>query len=77
MATYAPRVPLLLHKRSGRVKGIAALRAEEMTNVPFGATCNDDLTLNGRFAALTPRGEGFVKVEVAEEAERFVAVCIF
>jgi hypothetical protein len=72
MTPDTPSIPLLLHKRRGRIKGITTLRAEEVTHMPLSATCHDDLALDGRLAALAAGREELVEVEVAVEAQAFV-----
>jgi hypothetical protein len=67
-----PRIPLLLDKWRRRIKRITALRAKEVTHMPLSATSNNDLALNGRLAALAPRREEFVEVEMAVEAHALV-----
>jgi hypothetical protein len=72
MAPYTPRIPLLLDKRRAAVKRVAALRAEEVTNVPLRTARDDDLSLDGCLAALAARREQLVEVEVAVEAQGLV-----
>ena len=72
VAPHTPSVPFLLYERSRRVEWVTALRAEEMANVPLGATGYHDLALNGRLAALAPGREELVEVEMAVEAQAFV-----
>ena len=74
MAAHTPRIALFLHKRRLRVKGIPALRAEEVARVPFSSAGNDDFAFEGGFAGLAAGGKEFVVVEVAEEAEAGVSV---
>jgi len=74
MTAHAPRIPVLLDERRRAVEGIAALRAEEMSDVPFRAAGHDDLAFDRGPAALAARGEELVEVEVAVEAQTGVAV---
>lgn len=67
MTPHTPRIPLLLHKRRLRIKRIAALRAEEMPRVPLRPASDDDLALDRRLAALAPRAEQLVEIQVAVE----------
>ena len=50
--------------------------AEKVSRVPFGAAGDDDFAFDGCFAGFSARGEGFVVVEVAEEAVAFVAIVV-
>lgn len=50
MAVYAPGIAILLHERCRGVERITALRAEEVTSMPFGATSYNDLALDRRLA---------------------------
>lgn len=45
--------------------------------MPLGAAGDDDFAFDGRFAGFAARGEEFVEVEVAVEAECWVAVFEF
>jgi len=72
-----PSIPFLFDKRRRRIERVSALRAEEMAHVPLGAARDHHLALDGRLAALAARAEELVEVEVAEEAQRFVAVGFF
>lgn len=74
MTSYAPRIPIFLHKRRLRVKRVAALSAEEMTHVPGSPTSDNNFRLDGRFAAATARGVKFVKVKMAVEAQGRIAI---
>jgi hypothetical protein len=74
VAIDTPRVPVLLHKRRLRIERVAALRAEEVADVPLGAARDNDLALDGRLARLAARREELVVVQVAVEAHALVAV---
>jgi hypothetical protein len=52
MAIHTPSIPIFFYERSGGVKRIATLGAEEVTSMPFRTARDDDLTLDGRLAAL-------------------------
>jgi hypothetical protein len=78
MAIDTPRIPLFLHKRHIRIKRITALRAEKVARVPLRATRDDNLALDGRRTALTPRTKALVEVQVAVEPRRLVgAILVF
>lgn len=49
------------------VERVAALRAEKMTDVPFGSAGYYDFAFDGRLTTLTPWREELVEVEVAEK----------
>jgi hypothetical protein len=72
MAPHTPSIPLLLDKWRRRIKWITALSAEEMSNMPLGATSHDNLALDRRLAALAAGREELVEVEMAVEAHSFV-----
>lgn len=74
MTSYTPRIPIFFDKGHFRIEGISALCAEEVPHVPLRAASNDDFALDWGFAALTSRGEEFVEIEMAVEAEAGVAV---
>jgi hypothetical protein len=46
---------------------ITALGAEKVANVPFCATCNDNLAFDGCLAALAARTEQLMEIQVAVE----------
>lgn len=56
---------------------ITTFGAEEMTNVPFGATCNHNFALDRRLAALASRAEQLVKIQMAVESHRLGFFVIF
>ena len=68
VTVHTPSIPILLHKRRCGIEWVTALRAEEVSGVPFSATGHNDLTFNWRFAGLATWREHLVKVEMAEEA---------
>lgn len=72
MASYTIRIPITLDKRRSRIKRIAALCAEEMSNMPLRAGRNDDLTFNWRLAGAAPGGEELMEVKVAVETQGIV-----
>jgi hypothetical protein len=74
MAPNAPRIPILLDERRRGIKGIAALCAEEVADVPLSAARYHDFALDGCLARLAAGREQFVEVEVAEEAHALIAV---
>lgn len=76
MAPNAPRIPIFLNKRRRRIKRVAALRAEKVSDVPLRAACDNNLALDGRLAALAARREQLVEVKVAEEALGFVEAVV-
>jgi hypothetical protein len=76
MTPDTPRIPVLLDKRRRRIERIAALRAEEVADVPLGPTRHDHFSFNGSLAGLTPRGEEFVVIQVAEKALAFVTILL-
>lgn len=69
-----PRISILLDERSAGIEWITALRTEEVTGVPLGATSNNDFAFDRRLARLAARAEHFVEVERAVEAHRGLAV---
>lgn len=68
VAVAAPSVAVLFDKRRAGVKGVAALRAEEVARVPLGAARHDDLAFDRRLAGFTAWAEHFVEVQRAVEA---------
>lgn len=62
--------------RNRRKTHITTLRAKEMSNMPLGATSDDDLALNGRLTALTPRTKELMEVQMAIESQRVVVVIV-
>jgi hypothetical protein len=68
VAIAAPRVSILLYKRRTRIERVAALGAEEMACVPFGAASHDDFAFDGRLARLAARAEHLVEIQRAVEA---------
>jgi len=78
MTVNTPSIPILLHKRCGAIKRIAALRAEKVTGVPFGTASDNDFAFNGRLAALASGREELVEIKVTVETCGFVgAVVVF
>lgn len=74
VAAYAPRISIFLHKWRLLVKGVPTLRAEEMSHMPLSTACNDHLAFNRCLAAPTPWTESFVVIQVAVEAQTFIAI---
>jgi len=74
MAVDTPRIPILLHKRRRRIKRIATLSAEEVASMPLRATSDDDFALDRCLAGLAARGEVLVEVQMAVEAQAWLAV---
>ena len=72
VAPHTPRIALLLHKWRRTIKWIAALRTEEMSNMPLCPARNDHLALNRRLARFTAGRKKLVKVKMAIEAQRLV-----
>jgi hypothetical protein len=68
MAIHTPRIPILLHKRRTTIKRIATLRTKEVSSMPLRSTRDDNLTFDRCLAALAPRTEELVEIEVAVEA---------
>lgn len=56
---------------------IAALRAEKVADMPLSTTSDNNLSLDGRLAALAPGTEEFMEIQVAVEPQRVVAVVQF
>lgn len=74
LAVDAPGVAVLFNMRHSVAERVAALGAEEVTVMPVRAEGDDVLADDGRLAVLAARGEEFVPVEVAEEAQPLVTV---
>lgn len=72
VAIHTPRMAILLDKRRTAIKRITALRAEKMSRMPLGTTRNHYLALNRRLAALAPRRETLVEIQVTVESWRLV-----
>lgn len=53
---------------------ITTLRAKEVANMPLRSTCYNYLALNGSLATLTTRTERLVKIQMAIEAQRVIAI---
>jgi hypothetical protein len=53
---------------------ITALCAKEVSSVPLSATRNNDLALDRGLAALAPRAEELMVIQVAVEPQAFVAI---
>lgn len=77
MAIATPRISILLDERRASIERVAALRTEEVSSVPFGATSNNHFALDGCLARFAARAEHFVEVESAVEAHRGHAVGFF
>jgi hypothetical protein len=73
MTSYTPCISVFLHKRRRAIKGITALRAKEMPDVPLRATRDHDLALYRCFTRLAPRREEFVEIKMAVESHGFVS----
>jgi hypothetical protein len=52
MAIDAPRIAVFLHERRSGVERITTLCTEEVSSMPLGSTCDNDLALDGCFATL-------------------------
>ena len=74
MTPHTPRIAILLHKRRRAIKRVSALCAEEVADVPLGAARDNDLAFDRRLAAFATWREELVKVEMAVEAGRLVAI---
>lgn len=68
MTAHTPRIIILLDKRGGSIKGVAAGSAEEMALVVGVAASDDDAGFDGGAAGFAAGGEELVVVEVAVEA---------
>jgi len=77
VAVATPRVAILLDERRAGIERIAALCAEEVPGVPFGAASDDDFAFDRRLARFAARAEHLVEVECAVEAHRRLAVAHF
>jgi len=76
VAVDAPCVPVFLNKWCFGVERIATLRTEKVASVPLRTTSNYYLALNRRFAALAPRTEELVEVEMAIKPQSFVSIFV-
>jgi hypothetical protein len=77
MAPHTPCIPLLLDKWRSAIKGVATLRAKEMSYVPFRSARYNDLPFDRGLAGFAPWGEEFVEIKVAEETGVFIAILGF
>jgi hypothetical protein len=76
MAIDAPRIAVFLHERRSGVERITTLCTEEVSSMPLGSTCDNDLALDGCFATLASGWKELMEVKVAEEALSFVRAVI-
>jgi hypothetical protein len=74
MTTHTIRIPIPLHKRLIRVKGIPTFSAKEVSNVPLRASSHNNLAFNRRLTALATRAKELMEVEVTEKPNVDVGV---
>jgi len=65
-------VVVALNERSSAVEWVTTLGTEEMADMPFRSSCNNDLALDRCFAGTAARRKELMKIKVAVEAERIV-----
>ena len=74
MTAHTIRIPIPLHKRLIRVKGIPTFSAKEVSNVPLRASSYNNLAFNRCLTALATRAKELMKVEVTEKPNVNVGV---
>jgi hypothetical protein len=65
-------VVVALNERGTAVEWVTTLGAEEVADMPFRSSCNNDLTLDRCFAGTAAGRKELVEVQVAVEAERII-----
>lgn len=74
LAVHAPGIAVLLNVRHAMLERVATLCTEEVPIVPVLTKRNDVLAQDGRLAVFATRGEEFVPIKVAVEAQAIVSI---